>query len=96
MFRDVPAWAISMGVHFVLLLILGSFTHITLLESSRTVLESTMDEEMDQEEYKFSATVVDQIGNESDLNRRSPSQQMAQNKGANPDTPRFRAHCRRV
>lgn len=86
MFRDVPAWAISMGVHVVILLILGSFTHVVLLDDPRTALTSTMDEDINQEEFKFDVTVTDQLGNESDLNKLSPSQAMAQNKGDAPDT----------
>lgn len=71
MAREVPAWAISLAVHIVVLLFLGSLTEVTLLDRGNPEITSIF-EELDEEEFRFEdATVVDQIGSEGESDRLS-------------------------
>ncbi len=82
--REVPAWAISLGVHLLILMVLGSLTQVTLLEDDSDVITSAL-EELDAEDYKFDATVIDQLGNNSDANQLGPSQATATQVGPKPE-----------
>lgn len=70
--REVPAWAISLGVHVLVLMGLWSITRLSLPDQ-QTIITIAMDE--DEEAFKFdSVTQTDQIGSDSDMNINSPSQ----------------------
>jgi len=75
---DVPAWGISLGVHLIALFLLSTLTYVTggLMEDS--LITSVLDEEFDEREYQFDATVADMVGNGSDVNTLSASQSAAQ------------------
>ena len=68
--REVPAWAISLGVHVLVLFLLWSIAGIAMPEQ-QTIINSVM-EEIDEESYKFE-TQADQIGTDSNVNLLSPS-----------------------
>ncbi|RMG38059.1 MAG: VWA domain-containing protein [Planctomycetota bacterium] len=71
--REVPAWAISLIVHALLLLLLASITQVINRDSFREPIVSEMLDEFD-EQYKFDTVVVEDLGNDSDVNTISPSQ----------------------
>lgn len=80
--RDMPAWAISLGVHLLILLIFGSITWEISRPQEKPI--SSLMEETDPDSYKFDATVVDQLGNDSNVNMVSPSQAAATESGDDP------------
>ena len=80
---EMPAWAISLCVHFIILLVLGSLS-IAVEKISKPELTTFIEEEEEvlPEEYKFNSTLVDTLGNESDTNLAGPSMAAAQTLGA--------------
>jgi hypothetical protein len=80
--QDGPAWAVSLGVHVLVLFILASITHLTITEQDPSI--TSVIEEMEPDAYKFDATVVDQVGSDSDVNQLSPSQAAATHLGPDP------------
>ena len=81
--REVPAWAVSLGVHLGFLLLLASMTRITMVAEIPPVVSQM--EELDTDSYKFDVTQVDQQGSDSDVNSLSPSQAAATKSGENPE-----------
>ena len=82
--REIPAWALSLGVHIVVLMMLGSITYVTGAIDDDTDLTSLL-EEYDERDYKFeNAIVQDIVGNASDANTLSASQAAAQVINKNP------------
>lgn len=79
---EMPAWAISLCVHLIILLVLASFSIVAQQVTKDTLTTSIAEEEIEPEEYKFSSTVVDTIGSESDTAIAGPSMAAAQNVGA--------------
>lgn len=82
MLGEMPAWAISLCVHLVILLVLASFTVVVQQSRDNSLTTYIEDEEIQPEEYKFDSTVVDTMGSESDTNIAGPSLAAAQNVGA--------------
>ena len=81
--REIPAWAISLVIHLTLLVLLATIKLFTFIPQD-VVQITSLYEEMDEEIYKFDTTVVDRIGNDSDVNMLTPSQLAATKVG---DTP---------
>lgn len=82
--REIPAWAISLGVHIVVLMMLGSVTYVTGSMDDDSDLTSLL-EEYDERDYKFeNAIVQDIVGNASDANTLTASQAAAQVVNRNP------------
>lgn len=80
---DAPAWVVSAAVHLVLLLIFASIVSTTLIEPEPEIISAIEEPELDQ--YKFeTATVLDEIGNDSDMNVVSPSKAAATAVGDEP------------
>lgn len=70
--REVPAWAISLGVHVLVLFLLWGIAGIAMPEQ-QTIINSVF-EEVDEESYKFDSTTQnDQVGNDSSFNVLGPS-----------------------
>lgn len=61
--RDWPAWAISVGLHALILLLFASITMVSNPQS-RTVLTSVF-EDTPPDEVQFDATLVDQVGSDT-------------------------------
>ena len=81
--HDMPAWAISLVAHVAILLILASITTVTMPDFTPTIISSI--EEISPDEYKVeNATVVDQIGSDSDANMLSLSKEAATQFGNDP------------
>ena len=81
--REMPAWAISLVVHLLVLVALGSLTRITI-SNQKTIIDSVM-EEVDEEQLQFDTTVQeDQIGTSSDLNMAGLSLSVAPIVGQDP------------
>lgn len=99
--REIPAWAISLGVHVGVIVLLGSMTYVTSQPEDDATITSIVDE-YDDREYKFDVTVNDIVGNDSTVNtlaasqaaakvvQRDPSEQMEQQLESEilaPDAP---------
>jgi len=82
--REIPAWAISLGVHVLVLLALSMITHVTVGPGVDNLITSEMDEEFDEREYKFDVTVTDLVGNSSDVNTLAASSAAAEVVNQNP------------
>lgn len=80
--KDVSAWGLSLGVHVVVLLLLGTI-HYEIITEHVSDITSVLDE-VDPTEYKFDATLVDQIGSDSSINTMAASQEAAQQVGQEP------------
>jgi len=74
--REIPAWGASLMLHLAILAALGTMTRMVIVEPEWSITTSVDDVEPD--EYKFDSTVVDIIGNDSDVNVLGPSQAAAQ------------------
>ena len=74
--REIPAWGASLLLHLAILAALGTMTRIVIVEPEWTLTTSL--EKVEPDEYKFDSTVVDIIGNDSDVNVLGPSQAAAQ------------------
>lgn len=75
--REIPAWAVSLGVHVAVLLMLSSITYITNGPDTDNLITSVVDE-FDESDYKFDVTVQDMVGNASDANTLTSSQAAAE------------------
>lgn len=82
--KEAPAWAISLGVHLVLLLILGSIMQVTEYLVPEEIVSVPV-EEIHEDTYKFETTVQDKIGNDANDDLNSPSKAAALNMGETPD-----------
>ncbi len=73
-------------MHLVILVLFASIVHTTFREPEPEIVSSIEEPELDQ--YKFeTATVLDEVGNDSDLNIASPSQAAATEIGREPQEP---------
>jgi hypothetical protein len=75
--REIPAWAVSLAVHIVVLLMLSSIIYETAGPDSDNLITSIVDE-LDERDYKFDVTVQDMVGNSSEANTLTSSQAAAQ------------------
>ena len=75
--REIPAWAVSLAVHVVVLLMLRSIIYVTAGPETDNLITSVVDE-LDQRDYKFDVTVQDLVGNASEANTLTSSQAAAQ------------------
>ena len=63
--REIPAWAVSLAVHVVVLLGLSRIIYITAGPETDNLITSVVDE-FDDRDYKFDVTVQDMVGNASE------------------------------
>lgn len=75
--REIPAWAVSLAVHVVVLLMLRSIIYVTAGPDTDNLITSVVDE-FDERDYKMDPTVTDIVGNSSDANTLTSSQAAAQ------------------
>ncbi|MCA8986163.1 MAG: VWA domain-containing protein [Planctomycetaceae bacterium] len=64
--QEAPAWAVSLGIHTVLLLLMASITYVVQDPTRHLLVDSSLDDPID-EQYLFDATVADQLGTESNF-----------------------------
>jgi hypothetical protein len=74
--REIPAWAVSLAVHVVVLLGLSRIIYITAGPETDNLITSVVDE-FDDRDYKFDVTVQDMVGNASEVNTLTSSQAAA-------------------
>lgn len=79
---DLSAWSLSLGLHVAALLGL-SLIYFDVEQHLTTVIDSVFDD-ADPNQFKFDATAVDQIGNDSSVNTLAASQAAATAVGKNP------------
>ncbi len=82
--RETPSWIISCVVHLALLFMLYQMTFKNLVEREAIIDSSMAPEEILPEDFKFDATVQDQIGSDSQVNVLSPSKAAATEAGRDP------------
>jgi len=70
--KDAPAWAISLAVHVVIMMLMASITYVAQNPDRNLLLSSAIDEPLD-EKYIFDVTVADQLGTESNFDTLSAS-----------------------
>ena len=75
--REIPAWAVSLAVHVVVLLMLRSIIYVTAGPENDNLITSIVDE-FDERDYKMDPTVTDIVGNSSDANTLTSSQAAAE------------------
>ena len=75
--REIPAWAVSLAVHIVVLLMLRSIIYVAAGPETDNLITSVVDE-FDERDYKFDVTVADLVGNASEANTLTSSQAAAQ------------------
>lgn len=80
---DVPAWGISLGIHLVMLLLLGTITRAVVNDEVATITSTVIDEEISPDVFKLD-TIADQIGSDSLVNTMAASQEAATALGHNP------------
>ncbi|HET6424957.1 MAG TPA: hypothetical protein VFG20_14815, partial [Planctomycetaceae bacterium] len=73
--KGLSVWGVSIAVHALILGLLGFF-HFEVGKMVSTVMDSTFDTETADENFKFDATVSDQIGSGGELSG-GPSNSMA-------------------
>jgi hypothetical protein len=64
--REIPAWAVSLAVHVVVLLLLSNIIYVTAGPDADNLISSVVDE-LDERDYKFDP-VADMVGNASEAN----------------------------
>lgn len=79
--RETPAWLLSLGVHVGVIAVLWGISLAPTFEQM-LIIESEMGE-LDPEDYALSETIVEPIGNQSDMELVSPSQAAAALEGQN-------------
>ena len=80
---DAPAWVVSAVVHLILLMMFASVVHTTFQQPEPEIVSAIEEPELDQ--YKFeTATVFDEVGNDSSVNVISPSAASATEAGREP------------
>ncbi len=80
--REIPAWAVSFGVHLLIGFFLYSITYVTGV--TRDMVVTTSIDELTPEQFKFDTTVVDMVGSNSPANMLSPSMAAATHVGRDP------------
>ena len=81
-FQEISAWGLSLGLHAIVLLSL-SMIYFEVDQHATTLIDSIFDEQ-DPSEFKFDATAMDQVGNDSSVNSMSASQEAATAVGKDP------------
>lgn len=82
--REIPAWAISLAVHIVVLLVLGSLTQMTILDQNDSEITSII-EDLSEDEFRFEdAIVIDQVGTDGQGLELASAREAATVVGANP------------
>lgn len=76
--RDAPAWAISLAVHAVILMLMASITYVVQGPENDLLLSSTIDQELDEKQLLFDATVSDQVGTNANFDTLSASLSVTQ------------------
>ena len=71
--KETPAWAVSLGVHAIILMLMASITFVVQSPSNQLLLSSVIDEAVDDQQFLFDATVSDQVGTDSNFDTLSPS-----------------------
>ncbi|HCS50659.1 vWA domain-containing protein [Rubinisphaera sp.] len=64
--KDAPAWAVSLAIHVVILMLMASITYVAQNPDRNLLLSSTIDEPLDNK-FQFDVTVSDQLGTESNF-----------------------------
>lgn len=82
--REIPAWVTSLVLHLMILAVLGSITRLTVMHRERAISSTISEiESLEPEEFKFDATIIDQVGAETDTNTLTPS--LAAAEAATPE-----------
>lgn len=80
---EAGAWGISVAVHMVVLLFLSLFTFSGTIREQLAIISSV--ENIEKVEYKFDTAISEQLGNTTNMNLLSTSQQVAATVAHNPE-----------
>ena len=75
--RDLPAWGISLVINLTILFALSLIVQQVEQAARKLAIDSSMEEELLEEEYQLQETVMDQVGNMGDTDSFTPTQQVA-------------------
>ncbi len=79
--RDLAAWAASLGVHLVVILILATIHFEVLQDNERSITSELSEEELEPLQYTFDADFSEQLGNDSSSDLPTSSQDTAAQVG---------------
>ena len=65
--RELPAWAVSLGLHTVVLVALALWSFPVLREKFEELIVSSEVEEAVEPEFKFDVAATDQVGTVAEL-----------------------------
>jgi hypothetical protein len=85
LFRDLPAWGISLVVNLTILFALSLIVAHVEETARKLVVNSTMEEELLEEEYEIQETVMDTVGNMGDTDKLTATMQVATTAGERND-----------
>ena len=85
--RDAPAWAVSLAIHAVILMAMASITYVVQGPDPDLMLSSTIDQEMDESQFLFDATVADQLGTNANFDTMSASLSVTQDPTVETENP---------
>ncbi|MFO0918745.1 MAG: vWA domain-containing protein [Planctomycetaceae bacterium] len=74
---DLVAWVASLGVHLVVIAILATIHFEVMQETERAITSEMDEEELEPLQYAFDAELTDQLGNDSNTDILSSSQDTA-------------------
>ena len=80
--REMPAWLVSLVVHAVLLLLLGSMVRVSIVEPEHAL--SSVIEDLPSDEYQFRNVTVEDLGSDGNVNVLGPSRQAATQVAPDP------------
>ena len=75
--RDLPAWGISLVINLTILFALSMIVQRVEMAARKLAIDSSMEEELIEEEYHLQETVTDQVGNLGETDSFTPTQQIA-------------------
>ncbi|MFV0443376.1 MAG: vWA domain-containing protein [Planctomycetaceae bacterium] len=81
LFRDLPAWGISLVLNLTILFALSLIVARVEQAARKLAIDSSMEEQLLEEEYLLEQTVTDQVGNMGDTDQLSATMQVASTAG---------------
>lgn len=81
LFRDLPAWGLSLVVNLTILFALSLIVQTVEQAARKLAITSELEEEIMEDQYVFQDTVTDQVGNMGETDALTPTAQVATTAG---------------